>query len=163
METITLTAEQDITKMFHPDLVWIPVPSNLQGQVTQGWLYSNNTFSSPGPPVSPTLAKQAMTALAAGVQIKSTGTPALNGTYACTGALYEDMVQEVAALAAGFGLVGEGETMPWMDQSGVQHTITQAQFVAIASAVRNYAATCKQIIAGVSGINALPAQPVIIA
>lgn len=46
-----------------------------------GWLYDGTTFTAPPAPTR-TLAQQAQAALGAGLAVVSTGTPALNGTYA---------------------------------------------------------------------------------
>lgn len=51
METISLAEEQDIAKMFHPDLTWAPCDSNVK----QGWTAVQSggqwTFAAPVAPV----------------------------------------------------------------------------------------------------------------
>lgn len=138
--------------------------SEIMANLRQGGSVSANSngqpVALPPPPIS--LQEQAMAALAGGVTIKSTGTPSLDGTYACQGSLFNDMMLQVGAIGAGLGLIGGGTTMSITDQSGKQHVVTEAQFLAIAGAVRNFAGLCKQIASGASGINSLPSVSVTI-
>jgi hypothetical protein len=90
--------------------------------------------------VAPTLSPQQVSAAAlhAGIAIKSTSTPSLNGTYAVTPAAQSDIAATITGIAAGEGLPGGGPTFIFLDASGAPHTFTQAQFVSLAAAIRNY-------------------------
>lgn len=48
----TITTDQDITTMFHPDLIWVPCSESVE----QGWSYDGSTFLPPiESPVEPPL------------------------------------------------------------------------------------------------------------
>ena len=77
-------------------------------------------------------------ALAAGIAITSTSTPALNATYMTNAAAQAAVTSVITGIATGAGLPGGGATFIFLDASGVPHTVTQAQFIALATAIRNY-------------------------
>ena len=78
-------------------------------------------------------------AIAAGIVVTSTSTPALNGTYACdTSTAGINLTAIVSGINAGLGLPGGGATMAYLDMSGQPHMFTAAQITTLAQAVRNY-------------------------
>jgi len=104
-----------------------------------------------GAPPAPTLAQQAAAALNAGIAITSTGTPALNGTYACDN-LTQAKLSRVATFIAVNGKFPAGLTaMPWPDITGAVHEFpTIAEFQALASAVANYVVELDAVIMGLT-------------
>jgi hypothetical protein len=121
--------------------------------VTNAQLYAQakaGAFGAVAAYVAPTLSPQQVSAAAlyAGIAIKSTSTPSLNGTYAVTPTAQADITATITGIAAGEGLPGGGSTFTFLDASGAPHTFTQAQFVALAAAIRNYVYALKLYAAG---------------
>jgi len=77
-------------------------------------------------------------ALAAGLAIVSASTPALDATYAADAAAQAAITSVITGVAAGAGLPGGGSTFLFMDAAGAPHAVTQAQFLALATSIRNY-------------------------
>jgi hypothetical protein len=111
------------------------------------------------PPV-PTPAEIAATALAAGLTIASAATPALDGTYDVSTKAQANITAVVTGVSAGFGLPGSGATFYYFDMSGAPHSFTAAQFVALATAIRDYVYALALY---ASGVAPLPAASVTIA
>lgn len=87
--------------------------------------------------------QQAQATLAAGLQITSTSTPALNGTYAATPAAQGNInaVVTYIQIHQSFPPSG-GSTMVWYDQGGTPHTFpSTAEFLAFATAEADFAAS----------------------
>lgn len=149
-----------LTDCFHAEVAaqFVAVPA---GDPTpqQGWTYDGTTFAAPVVP-PPSVAQQAAAMLAAGIQIASTGTPALNGTYACDPTTYQRIGGIVAAIAGGLGLPGGGSTFNWPDTAGVPHEFTATAFTDFARAVMNFEYALNAVIAANAGT--LPALPVAI-
>lgn len=127
-----------------------------------GWAVSNGALVAYVPPVSPpTLAQQALAAFAAGVQITSTSTPALDGTYAISGSA-QAKIQAVSLFIVVNGKFPGGQsTMAWADAAGAAHTFPNtAEFQVFATAVADYVAALDAVILGQS--TTLPTQPVAI-
>ena len=147
---------------FNPALTWIECDATPG--IAVGWTAtlsgSTWTFTAPAAPAV-TLATQAAAMLASGIQIPSTSTPALNGTYAVDPATYQRITGIVAAMAGGLGLPGGGATFNWLDVSGVPHQFGATEFSAFAKAVMNFEYALNAIIGSNSGT--LPTQPVAIA
>lgn len=99
------------------------------------------------PPVPP-----APDPLAAGLAIVSTGTPALNGTYAIHEQAQQNIVAVVTGINAGQGLPGGGATFVYRDTLGGHGPFTADQFIALAKTVRDF-------VYALSG-GAAPTQPV---
>lgn len=117
--------------------------------VSIGWGYSNGTFSARAVTApSPTPAEQAEVALASGLTITSTGTPALNGTYACDSLSQADIIAIETSLNAGKGFPGGATSFGYGDASGVPHTFSEADFTNFAVAVRDFVYGCKAFAAG---------------
>lgn len=127
-----------------------------------GWAVSAGALVPYTPPVpTPTLAQQAQAAILAGVQITSTGTPALSGTYACDPAAQAKIMATSLFAVVNSKFPGGGATMAWADRSGAVHTFpTIAEFQAFATAVGDYVAALDAVILGQS--TTLPSQPVTI-
>ncbi len=146
-------------------LAWTADISSLSPQPGTGWTATVTggvwTFAAPAAPPAPTLAQQAQAMLAAGMQLISTGTPALNGTYACDAATYQRVGGIIAAIGAGLGLPGGGAAFNWLDVSGNPHSFSAANFSALAKAMMDFEYTLNAIIGANSGT--LPTQPVTIA
>ena len=147
-----------ITECFHPDLTWVECDGTPG--VAPGWTYSLGVFAAPVAP-KPTLAQQAQAMLSAGCQIASTGTPALNATYAVDSLSQMHVVAVETSIAAGKGLPGGGGTVNWPDVTGALHAFTAANFSDFAAALRDFVFALSAIVASNSGT--LPAQPVTIA
>jgi len=76
--------------------------------------------------------------IGAGVEVHSTGTPAINALYA----IDESAQQNISGVAAGIAsrnrLPGGGATFNYGDFNGVNHAFTSAQFLNFASAIEDY-------------------------
>ena len=104
--------------------------------VRVGWSYNGFTFSASPQPAPD---QQAATVIAAGIQITSTGTPALNGTYGIDADARANISGIVAGLAIGAGFPpADAATLDYGDIAGQVHTFTQDQFKNFAKAVRDY-------------------------
>ncbi|AYZ68157.1 hypothetical protein EGY31_34945 [Burkholderia multivorans] len=78
-------------------------------------------------------------ALAVGLTITSTSTPAINGTYAVDSLSQSDIVAIEASLNAGKGFPGgSSSTFSYPDMSGALHGFSEANFTNFAAAVRDY-------------------------
>jgi hypothetical protein len=108
-------------------------------------------------PTKTPLRAQAATLLAAGLGIVSTGTPSLNGIYACDPLAQADIVAIETSLNAGKGFPGGGTTMNYPDASGAMHSFTEGNFASFASAVRDYVYALRAVMAGTS--TTLPQSP----
>jgi hypothetical protein len=136
-EIVTLDAAIDIAHAFHPSLVFVDI-TGASPMPAQGWTYSQESgFAEPPAPVlSP--ARQMMAAMAAGLAITSTGTPAISATYHAAGDRWALMLNQ-AQYVATFGVFSGGlETLPWQAISGPVEFATTAQFLAIARAIGDW-------------------------
>jgi len=157
-----VTGWYDTAEFSYPNL---PAPTDLLAVTAaqwaartanpSGWAVSGGALVSYTPPVvAPTLAQQAAMALAAGLTITSTGTPALNGTYACDDAAQARINRVYALIQRGGGAVFPAglTSLPWPDKSGALHTFTSvAEFLAFETAVGNYVLALDMIQAANSG------------
>lgn len=99
---------------------------------------------------TPTLALKAVEAIAAGLAITSTGTPALNATYAVDQVSQMDIIAIETSINAGKGFPGGATTFNYQDITGAFHSFTQTNFTDFAAAVRDYVYALKSVIAGAS-------------
>lgn len=161
MELFTPPMDTPIDRCFTPDLAatFIEVPSGVT--VAPGWAYGDGAFSPPPAPPALTLAQQAQSAIAAGCQIVSTATPALDGTYACDTAAQARLTAIQTRINAGLGLPLDLDTIDWVDMAGEPHAFTAAEFTALARAVSDYVYQLDMLVLGQG--SALPAQPVTLA
>jgi hypothetical protein len=137
-----------------------PQPSSIpnQGTVTASdprWAAYYASFPAsmqsaltpPTTPLPPTPAQQAAAALAAGITITSTGTPALNGTYTCDATAQARITSVQAYIQANGKFPGSTSTMVWVLMNGSVVTFpTTAEFTAFATAVANYVWDLDEII-----------------
>jgi hypothetical protein len=87
---------------------------------------------------APTPAEIASAALAAGIAIASTSSPALNAIYSVDPGAQANVTAIVTGISAGEGLPGGNSTFDYLDMSGEPHAFTSAQFTTLAAAIRNY-------------------------
>ena len=95
-------------------------------------LVPKNTLPVPSP------AQVAAIAMSAGLAVTSTSTPSLNGTYSVGAQAQADITSVMTGVAVGVGLPGGGSSFYWLDSGGTPHNFTQAQFLSLATAIRNY-------------------------
>ena len=132
---------------------------------TMGWTYANGVFTAPvvPAPVPPTPAQQAASAIAAGVTINSTSTPAINGLYACDPTTISDISGELLSMLENSTFTNGATAIGWPLASGAIVTFPSlAVFKAWATAIAGYVSACKQFGAGVPGA-ALPVTTITIA
>jgi hypothetical protein len=147
-------AYYDHTKTSTPVLGWydtdattyptMPDQADLLPVTDAQWLarlstpYIVNGVPAGAPPSDAMAAGLALaTAIASGITIASTGTPALNGVYALD-ALTMDQVGAVARDAAsGLGLPGGGSTFEYPDRAGTPMTFTEQQIIGLYKAMRD--------------------------
>lgn len=119
--------------------------------VSIGYAFNGTTFTAPiivAPPQ--TLAQQAAAAMSAGLQITSTVTPALNGTYAVDQLSQMDIIAIETSLSAGKGLPGGAASFGYQDVTGAFHSFTPANFKDFAAAVRDYVYALRAFSVGTS-------------
>lgn len=112
------------------------------------------------PPVVPSpgaaLAAEAGAAFAAGLAITSTGTPALNGTYAIDPATQAHIQAEVISILLNSTFADGSTTVVWPDMAGNTHTFGSiAEFKQFAAAVAAYVAALFKV--GNGTLTTLPA------
>jgi hypothetical protein len=74
--------------------------------------------------------------LAAGLQIISTGTAALNGTSAIDAGAQTEITGIISLIGAGIGM--PQDPLPWADINGARHNFAGADFKNVAKAVSLY-------------------------
>ncbi|MFL9952809.1 hypothetical protein PQR65_05280 [Paraburkholderia nemoris] len=118
-------------------------------------------IQSPAPTAAQAAASVAQAALAAGLTVTSTGTPTLNGTYACDQLSQMDIIAIETSLNAGKGFPGATTTFNYPDVTGAMHSFSESNFTNFAAAVRDFVYALKSVIAGAS--TTLPAASTTIA
>lgn len=111
-----------------------------------------------------TATQAANSAIAAGLAIQSTSTPALNGTYSIDATATANMNAIETYILRNGTFPGNQTTMAYLDSSGAPHIFPSVTlFNEFATAVANYAAAV--LLYGYSGgtEGSLPSQPVTIA
>jgi hypothetical protein len=111
------------------------------------------------PPPPPTLAQQATAMITAGIQIVSTGNPALNGTYSCSALASSQEASLLAALTAGLDM--PNGVIVRVDTDGQAHDFTPTEFKDYYQVKMVYQQDLNTIIG--TGQGTLPAQPSVIA
>ena len=125
------------------------------------WAVSGGVLVAATPP-APTLAQQAMLALAGGLTITSAGTPALNGTYAVDPATLDHIQAEMLAVQIVGTFADGATTVAWPDASGALHNFPSiAEYKAFALSVMAFVAACYKAING--SASTLPSASVTIA
>ncbi len=104
----------------------------------------------PPPTAAEVLTASAQAALETGLSITSTGTPSLNGTYACDQLSQMDIIAIETSLNAGKGFPGGSATFGYPDSIGVMHSFSETNFTNFAAAIRDYVYALKSVIAGAS-------------
>ena len=149
----------DIAQCFvlEVELQFIPATPD----VMVGWTHSGDGFAPPAPPVL-SAADRATAALASGIEIVSSGTPAISGTYPLD-ALSQFKILSISAYISINGkFPGEMTVFSRLDTAKVPHVFPNpALFLVWATAVADYVAALEQIIE--TGSGTLPAQPTEIA
>jgi hypothetical protein len=95
------------------------------------------------------------------VDITSTATPTLNGTYAIDPVSRGNIIAVQTSINAGLGIPGGGTTFNYLDASNTPHAFTAANFTAFATAIRDYVYALTQVASG--AVADLPATPLTIA
>jgi hypothetical protein len=132
--------------------VALAVPTTLQP-------CTNNT---PPPPPVPTLVQRAQGLLGGLLTVTSTGTPALNGSYAIDPGTQAHMQAEMLCVTVTGAFADTTATLAWLDTGGTAHTFpSTAEFKAFALAVAAFVAACFKVINGTS--TTLPSASVTIA
>ena len=109
-------------------------------------------------PAAPTVAQQAQALLAAGAcQIASTGTPAIDGTYAIDANSRAMLGEIIAGINAGDGLPGGGASFIYDDAQGAHSFTEGSQVLAVGKGLRDFIYAAMQVVQGRA--EALPAQP----
>ena len=107
------------------------------------------------PPTPPTLAQQAAAALGAGLTITSTGTPAINGTYAIASGIpfgREDIGTEAQFVSTFSEFTNGAQTLEWPLLNGTFVTFpSTASFMNFAKAAAQYYAAVKAVVAAGQG------------
>ena len=147
----------------HSALEWVAIPSGTD--VAVGWSYSNDTFTAPPAPPPPTLAQQAAAALGAGLAITSTGTPAVNGTYAVASGVpfgREDIGTEAQFISTFSEFTNGTQTLEWplIDGKTFVTFPNTATFMNFAKAAAQYYAAVKVVAA--TGQGSFPSNQVTI-
>lgn len=108
----------------------------------------------------PTLAQQAQALIAAGCEIVSAGTPALNGTYSCDDAAQGKLNRMYSLIQRNGGAFPGGLTsLPWPDASGAVHVFPSVtEFLDFEAAIGVFALACEMV--KTTGAGSLPTQPV---
>ena len=139
-----------------------PDPMNSDYAQYLAWVAAGNT-PTPYVALAPTPAEQAAEAIAAGVTITSTGTPAINGTYACDAAAVADIGAETLSVIVTQQFTNGATSIQWPLADGTLVTFPSPQvFQAWAVAVSRYVSACKQYASGAQEAT-LPASTVGIA
>jgi hypothetical protein len=102
---------------------------------------------------------------AAGIQMTSTSTPALNGPYPIDEAAQSDMSAIAAGVAAGKGLPSGGNPFAYPNSEGAEVVFTAEQFTDFAAAIEAYLYAFNQALAARigGGSTALPSTALTIA
>lgn len=149
----------------HPSLVWTGDISAVSPAPQWGWKATETAgawaLTAPPAPVL-TLAQQAAAAIAAGVTITSTATPAISGVYACdvTTQGHLNSTYNLIQRAGGTTFPAGLAALPWPTASGVVSFTRPSDFLNVATAIGDYvlAVTLVQI----TGAGTLPSASITI-
>jgi hypothetical protein len=113
------------------------VQSNTAGI---GYTYSGGVFTPPySPPPSYTPAQQAQMALDAGINLTSSSTPALDGTYAVNQSAISNLSAVTLYIVVNGTFPSGSDTMLWQDTSAEMHEFPDVDlFKEFASAIADY-------------------------
>jgi hypothetical protein len=149
------------------DGAFIPAdPRNADYRTYLQWVAAGNV---PDPPPAPAPAQVGQAAynaaIAAGCQIVSTGTPALNGTYALDDASLLKLVGEQNYIQLKSTFTNGQATRAWLDAAGAPHIFpSTSAFTSFAEALGAYIDALQTALAAAlaGGAWIAPAQPVAI-
>jgi len=129
------TTTGDITTMFNPALVWVPIGTS-GAQV--GWTYNGTTFTAPAPLPAPTKAQLQAAAWAQSQALLMTSR--LYAVAGVTGSISCDALSSSANLQGIniWGMSAPTATQAWTDNAYNVFTLTGAEAVAFADAVLAY-------------------------
>lgn len=96
----------------------------------------------------PTLAQQAGAMMYDTVDVTSAAEPSLNSTYAIDPTSQNQITSIAAAINAGMGLPGGGDSFNWADVNSVSHQWPSTQFLNFARDVMNFVYACGQVVGG---------------
>ena len=136
-EIVTLDASLNIANCFHANLVFVDVTS-VAPTPQIGNIYTAPLTFGPTPVAVLTPQQRAAALISAGIAIASTGTPALNGTYAIDLASKTNIDGIYTGIKNGDGVPGSGETFNYADKNGTFHQFNATSFPNFAKAVRDY-------------------------
>ena len=114
---------------------------------------SNGALIAGSPPaVPPSPAQQATALISGGITITSTGTPALDGVYACDATAQSNLQAVQTYILTNGKFPGSSGTYPWLDTNSTPHVFpSTTEFEAFASRVADFVADCTMIILTGSG------------
>lgn len=128
---------------FNAEMVWVDVTAIVPAP-DEGWAaaQSGGAWQFTAPEIAPpSLADQALseliTRLAAGIAITSTGTPALDASYALDTVTMDQVGAVARDFASGLGLPNNAGTFAYPDIAGIPRTFTGAAIVALYKAQRD--------------------------
>ena len=130
---------------------WVEITAAQMAQIVPNSTWDGNAVGAPPAPPPPTLAQQAASALAAGLAITSTGTPAINGTYAIASGIpfgREDIGTEAQFVSTFSEFTNGTQTIEWPLIDGTFVTFpSTASFMNFAKAAAQYYAAVKAVAA----------------
>lgn len=140
-------------------ITWSELADVLMNQAPAAWLRAAAALQASG---GLTSAQSATLALATGLTVASTGTPAVNGTYACDAATQQQMMAEILAINTN-GTFADGTTsIEWRNWAmTATATFTVALFKELVTAVGAFVSGNTKVINGLS--TTLPPASVTIA
>jgi hypothetical protein len=131
---------------------------------TQVWTTRAQTESEVAATAAQNVIKQASAALAAGMALTSTGTPALNGTYSLTPQSVSNVNATVTYILLNGAFFGGSSVMPWADMSGAMHTFPSiAEFKSFATAFASLIAQIQLYADSGGAVGSIPSNQVTIA
>lgn len=126
---------------YNPNSEYTP-PSGLTVESVNDWVEIGDAVSMPEPtPPSPAPQQTAANAIAAGIALTSTGTPALNGQYPCDATAQAKVNGVVTCIVVNGTFPNGASTLNWYDTSGVAHVFPDVTtFKNFANAFINFVA-----------------------
>lgn len=130
-------------------LVFPAVAGNANFIAYMQWLQAGNKRQVIAPSVS---VANAEALLAGGLAVISNSTASLNGTYRTDGIAMQGIQAEANALMLGgtTPVFADGSSsLTWPDKSGIAHTFTPTQFLALIHSINYFVSQCAQYAAGI--------------
>jgi hypothetical protein len=128
-------------------------PEQWADRMTGSWAIEGGALVpyTPPPPVL-TLPQQATAMLSQPVTVDCISTPALSSDYANNANVRQSVTSTVSQISAGLGLPGGGATFNWPDVNGSEMQWPEADFVAFAKALTDFAYACQMVVGGHSAV-----------